>query len=62
MAKKMPNADSTPEPFRVPGDGPLPRVRLDEFQEAQRDPKVKKALHDAQEEGIRLRRKGLIRD
>jgi hypothetical protein len=63
MAKKNPNADSAPGPIRVHSGGdPLPRVPLEEFREAQRDPKVKKALHDAQEEGIRLRLKGLIRD
>jgi hypothetical protein len=63
MAKKTPHADSEPEPSRVPGDsGPLPRVRLEDFLEAQGDPKVKQALHDAQEEGIRLKRGGRIHD
>lgn len=56
MAKKMPH----PEPSRVPGDaGPLPRVRLDEFLEAQQDPKVKKALREAHDEDMRLRHEGL---
>jgi len=63
MARKKPRAASNPGSRRVSGEsGPLPRVRLDEFLEAQRDPKVKQALHDAQKEGIQLRREGLIHD
>jgi len=61
MAKKDPQSEPTPS--RVPGDtGPLPRVQLDEFRKAQRDPKVKQALHEARDENARLRHQGLIHD
>jgi len=37
-------------------------VRLDEFLEAQSDPKVKRALREAHDEGVRLKREGRIHD
>lgn len=62
MAKKKSHAEVASDARRVPGESPLPRVRLDEFREAQCDPKVQQALHAAQEEGVQLRREGLIHD
>jgi len=63
MAKRTHREESEPEPSRVPGDsGPLPRVRLEDFLEAQGDPRVKQALREAREEGARLKRDGLLRD
>jgi len=50
-------------PFRMPGDTqPLPRIPLGDFNAAQRDPEVKQALREAEEEGLRLKREGLLRD
>lgn len=63
MARKARQPQPTPDPFRAPGSSsPLPRVGLDEFLEAQNDPKVKRALREAHDEGVRLKREGRIHD
>ncbi len=61
MAKQNPQRG--PGPSRMPGDtGPLPTIRMQDFLDAQRDPKVRKALREAQDEDARLRHKGLIHE
>lgn len=61
MAKSKPHRRS--DPARMPGGtGQLPVVRLQDFLDAQHDPKVRRALREARDEDAQLRHKGLIHE